>query len=198
MCKYKTICVSNRHLCTGNFLERIRQLTQSELQAIILREKDLDEESYEQLAKQVLNAINLEDSQKRVLKPQLILHSYPEAAKRLQVHNLHMPLSLLQAYVVQFPNKRFLEWFTTLGVSVHSIEEAKEAQRLGATYLTAGHIFATGCKKGLPPKGLDFLEEVCAAVEIPVYAIGGIHPQNIRECLLKGAAGVCMMSEFMQ
>ena len=40
--------------------------------------------------------------------------------------------------------------------------------------MTAGHIYATDCKQGLPPRGLDFLEEVCRAVDIPVWAIGGI------------------------
>ena len=49
-----------------------------------------------------------------------------------------------------------------------------EAERLGATYVTAGHIFTTDCKKGLPPRGLDFLKNVCDAVTIPVYGIGGI------------------------
>ena len=41
-----------------------------------------------------------------------------------------------------------------------------EAERLGATYVTAGHIFTTDCKKGLPPRGLDFLKNVCDAVTI--------------------------------
>lgn len=40
-----------------------------------------------------------------------------------------------------------------LGTSVHSLEEAREAQTLGADYLTAGHIYATDCKRGLPPRG---------------------------------------------
>ena len=45
-----------------------------------------------------------------------------------------------------------------------------EAERLGATYVTAGHIFTTDCKKGLPPRGLDFLKNVCDAVTIPKTA----------------------------
>ena len=49
-----------------------------------------------------------------------------------------------------------------------------EAERLGAAYVTAGHIFTTDCKKGLPPRGLDFLKNVCDAVTIPVYGIVGI------------------------
>lgn len=54
-----------------------------------------------------------------------------------------------------------------------------EAQALGATYLLAGHIFDTSCKPGLPGRGLDFLAQVCAAVPLPVYAIGGITAETL-------------------
>lgn len=51
-----------------------------------------------------------------------------------------------------------LSKFKTIGTSAHSVEEAIEAQKLGATYISAGHIFATDCKKDLPPRGLEFLK----------------------------------------
>ena len=86
-----------------------------------------------------------------------------------------------------------------LGCSVHSVEDAIEAEKLGASYLTAGHIFATDCKRGLPPRGMEFLKQVCETVNIPVYAIGGIglndgKIDSVCEC---GAAGACIMSAFM-
>lgn len=68
---------------------------------------------------------------------------------------------------------------------------------LGATYITAGHIFATDCKKGVPPRGLDFLSSVCSFVNIPVYAIGGISPVNAQKAIDAGAEGVCIMSGLM-
>ena len=76
----------------------------------------------------------------------------------------------------------------------------KKAQELGASYVTAGHIYATDCKKGLQPRGLDFLRQVCAAVDLPVYAIGGIkfdetQWMSLKEC---GAAGGCIMSGMMK
>ena len=74
----------------------------------------------------------------------------------------------------------------------------KEAQDLGCTYITAGHIFLTDCKKGLPGRGLPFLEEICKTVRIPVYAIGGISSQNIESVRKTGAAGACIMSGFMR
>ncbi len=97
-------------------------------------------------------------------------------------------------------NSEKLSDFLAVGCSIHSVEEAKEAQKLGATYLTAGHIYTTDCKKGLPPRGLDFLREVCNAVTIPVYAIGGIHAGTgqILEVMECGASGACIMSEMMK
>ena len=82
---------------------------------------------------------------------------------------------------------------------LHSVEEAVEAQNLGASYITAGHIYATDCKKGLAPRGLEFLKEVCDSVTIPVYAIGGIDVDGTRrdEVKMCGAAGSCIMSGMM-
>ena len=85
-----------------------------------------------------------------------------------------------------------------LGASVHSVQEALEARELGATYVTAGHVFCTDCKKGVPARGLSFLREVCHAVDIPVYGIGGINEENYSEVLDQGAAGYCLMSEAMK
>ena len=72
-----------------------------------------------------------------------------------------------------------------------------EAQALGCTYITAGHVFETDCKKGLPGRGLAFIQKVSAAVEIPVYAIGGIAPSNVSQVKAAGASGVCLMSSLM-
>ena len=81
---------------------------------------------------------------------------------------------------------------------VHSLAEAREAEALGADYLFAGNIFETDCKKGLPGRGLSFLQEVCKQVSIPVYGIGGITPDRMEQLLLAGASGGCMMSGFLK
>ena len=85
-----------------------------------------------------------------------------------------------------------------IGASVHSPEEAVLAEKLGASWLIAGHIFATACKPDLPPRGLDFLRNVCSSVSIPVYAIGGITPERLPAIMQAGAAGCCGMSQMMQ
>ena len=59
-------------------------------------------------------------------------------------------------------------------------------------------MFLTDCKKGLPGRGLTFLQNICENVSIPVYAIGGISNENINDVRLTGAAGACIMSGFMK
>ena len=111
------------------------------------------------------------------------------------MESIHLPIHRLRSMKLEQ-----LSDFSRIGCSIHSAEEAKEAQDLGATYLTAGHIYATDCKKGLPPRGLDFLKQVCENVKIPVYAIGGIRPdlEQLDEVLSTGARGVCIMSGMMR
>mgnify|MGYP004673094393 FL=1 len=180
------ICITNRKLCSNNFLDQIEMIASAHPKAIVLREKDLSEKEYEQLARQVMQICQKHGTQ-------CILHSFSNVAIALGAVAVHMPLPLLQKMTPQEKSH-----FQIIGASCHSLEEAKEAQDLGCTYITAGHIFLTDCKKGLPGRGLPFLEEICKSVRIPVYAIGGISSQNIESVRKTGAAGACIMSGFMR
>ncbi|WP_338587245.1 thiamine phosphate synthase [Paenibacillus sp. Y5S-9] len=81
-----------------------------------------------------------------------------------------------------------------LGVSVHSIDEAKIAEERGADYLFFGHVYSTNSKPDLDPRGLHALAEVSRSVSIPVMAIGGIEPGNIHAIRSAGAQGVAVIS----
>ncbi len=179
------LCVTNRSLCKEDFLTQIERLAACQPRAILLREKDLTSEQYRDLAKQVLDICNCHGTL-------CILHSFVDVAMELGHHALHLPLPILRRMTIE---ER--QHFSILGASCHSVEDAREAEALGCTYITAGHIFDTDCKKGLPGRGLDFLRQVTQAVSIPVYAIGGIAPENmglVGDC---GAAGACIMSSAM-
>lgn len=195
---YRVIAVTNRKLCRRPFLEQIESVAGRKPQAIILREKDLAEEEYQELAEKVLAIC-------RNYQVELIIHNYPAVAKNLGVGAIHLSLPCFKEYfktsVRGGEYKSFSTAdFTKIGCSVHSLEEAREAEALGAAYLTAGHIYATDCKRGLPPRGLAFLEEICRNVTVPVYAIGGIGLTDgrIEEVLMHGAKGACIMSEMMK
>lgn len=180
------ICITNRKLCSNNFSDQIEMIASAHPKAIVLREKDLSEKEYEQLARQVMQICQKHGTQ-------CILHSFSNVAIALGAVAVHMPLPLLQKMTPQEKSH-----FQIIGASCHSLEEAKEAQDLGCTYITAGHIFLTDCKKGLPGRGLPFLEEICKTVRIPVYAIGGISSQNMESVRKTRAAGACIMSGFMR
>jgi thiamine-phosphate pyrophosphorylase len=78
-----------------------------------------------------------------------------------------------------------------VGVSCHSLKDAKEAEMEGADYVIFGPVFETPSKAAFgTPQGVAALAEVCAAIRIPVIAIGGIHEKNAQECLRRGAAGI--------
>ena len=81
---------------------------------------------------------------------------------------------------------------------ISAADEAVLAEKMGATYVTAGHIFATDCKKGLEPRGIEFLKNAVSSVDIDVYGIGGISPENIGKIQNTGAKGACIMSGFMK
>lgn len=180
------ICITNRSLCPGDFLHQLEAIAEAAPAAIILREKDLTEAEYERLAKQVLSLC-----QRRGVP--CILHSFVDVAIRLNAQAIHLPLPILRQMT---PEQK--AQFSVIGASCHSVADAVEAETLGCTYVSAGHVFATDCKKGLPPRGTSFLEEVCRAVSISVYAIGGICETNVDEVRRAGAQGACLMSSLMR
>jgi len=185
MCMSDILCVTNRKLCREDFLTRIERIAACHPTGVILREKDMHPEDYKELAASVM-----EICEQHGVK--CILHSFTDVAISLHARALHLPLHLLREMT---PEQK--AQFTNLGASCHSVEDALEAQALGCTYITAGHVFETDCKKGLPGRGLDFLRNVCAAVDIPVYGIGGIDADNINLVRDAGASGACLMSSLM-
>lgn len=179
------LAVTCRALCPDALPEQLARVAAAHPAGILLREKDLSEAAYETLSAEALRICRAENVP-------CILHTHAAVARRLGCGAIHLPLSVLAA------DSACAHGFSTVGASVHSVGEAETAVRLGATYLTAGHVFPTDCKAGVPARGLDFLRAVCAAVPVPVYAIGGITPQNAAACMAAGAAGVAVMSGCMR
>lgn len=184
MSTFKLLAVTDRASCQENLERRIRRLAASNIDALILRAKDLPLQSYLALAEPTLNLC-------RKQQLPLILHSFADACQQLSNYTLHLSYPQL----IQQPQIRLQ--VQLLGVSIHSLAEARQAAALGADYLIAGHIFPTACKQGRPGRGLEFLHAVCSAVTLPVYAIGGITPENIDRIEKAGASGACLMSSLM-
>lgn len=182
---FDLICITNRTLCSGDFIDCITDIAKQRPKAIILREKDLSEDAYKSLARQVMEICRCYDTS-------CILHSHIDSAIELGANAIHLPMHILAQMTIEQKSR-----FKEIGASCHSVEEATLAEKLGCSYIIAGHIYETDCKKGVPPRGITFLEKICKAVNIPVYAIGGIDESKIIELKHSGAKGACIMSGLM-
>lgn len=189
---YKKIAVSNRKIfseyhddsSTESYAEHLAKLCEI-TDFLILREKDLSPAAYTALADVIIRKCKNK-------KARIILHTFTDCCRELDCMRVHLSLPIFAESLA------LLNDFETVGVSVHSVDEAIFAQSNNASYIVYSHIFQTDCKKGLPPKGLTNLEKVCKSVNIPVYALGGINDENESSVIAAGAAGVCRMSDYMK
>jgi len=85
-----------------------------------------------------------------------------------------------------------------LGASSHSLEEAQEAERNGADFILFGPVYFTPSKAPYgSPQGLAALKKVVEKISLPIYAIGGIKPENIADARCAGVRGVALISAVM-
>ena len=83
----------------------------------------------------------------------------------------------------------------TIGLTVHSLAEARQAEAAGADYLGVSPIFTTQTKADAgPPAGIQLIQQIKSAVKIPLIAIGGINLANAPEVVRAGADGLCAIS----
>ncbi len=184
----KILVITSRKRFEGeeDFLKQIEKIAAAKPFGIVLREKDLPVKEYSELARKVRDIC-------RSAGASLIVHSHPEVARELGIPALHMPLDALEKLSSEERKE-----FRVLGASCHSVEDVLRAKALGCDYVTAGHVYATDCKPGLPPRGADFLAEVCGpAAPMPVFALGGLTPARAPAVRRAGAAGFAMMSSAM-
>jgi len=201
--KIKLNIISNRKLCENENLEKQIEkifsayekkiiLKNFEIIALTLREKDLDKNEY----------LNLVEKIYPICKKygiDLILHQNYDlnSDKKYKIGGFHLSYEIFKSLNKNIREK-LIKKYKRIGISIHSIDEAKEVENLGATYVVAGHIFETDCKKGLEPRGLNFIKELSSILTIPIFAIGGINEENSNLVLNSGAYGVCMMSSLMK
>ena len=181
------ICITNRHLCSPSgrsFLEQLEKIAQGGPRQIILREKDLDEESYLSLL------LKCRDICQAHAVP-LYAHTFIGAAKAAGISRIHLPLPLL------IKNGGRPKEFTSVGTSIHSLEDAKKAAALGVDYMTAGHIFETDCKAGLPGRGLRFFGKGLRRKPGSGLCHRRHYPSKYAEYFKCRRAGGCMMSSLM-
>lgn len=201
--KIKLNIISNRKLCENENLEKQIEkifsayerkiiLKNFDIVALTLREKDFNKNEYLKLIEKVYPIC-------QKYKINLILHQNYDLNldDKYKIDGIHLSYSIFKS-LNQNIKAELIKKYKRIGVSVHTLNEAKEVENLGASYVVAGHIFETDCKKGLEPRGLKFVEELSSILTIPIFAIGGIDEKNSQSVIDSGAFLVCMMSSIMK
>ena len=201
--KIKLNIISNRKLCENKNLEKQIEkifsayqrkiiLENFEIVSLTLREKDLNKNEYLKLVEKIYPIC-------QKYRIDLILHQNYDLRldNKYNIKGLHLSYNTFKSLNKNI-REELIKKYKKIGVSIHSINEAKEVENLGANYVVAGHIFKTDCKKDLEPRGLEFIQELSSALIIPIFAIGGINQENSHLVINSGAFGVCMMSSLMK
>ncbi len=148
-----------------------------------LREKDLDEALFLQEARELRGLC-------RQYKVPFIVNDNVDIAIACKADGVHVGQEDLAAGEV----RRRIGDEMILGVSVHTVEEARQAVRDGADYLGLGAVFPTSTKTDADPMSREILRAICDAVDVPVVAIGGINRDNLLRLAGSGVDGVALVS----
>ena len=201
--KIKLNIISNRKLCENENLEKQIEkifstyqrkiiLENFEIVSLTLREKDLNKNEYLKLVEKIYPIC-------QKYRIDLILHQNYDLRldNKYNIKGLHLSYNTFKSLNKNI-REELIRKYKKIGVSIHSVDEAKEVENLGANYVVTGHIFKTDCKKDLEPRGLKFIQELSLILTIPIFAIGGINQENSHLVINSGAFGVCMMSSLMK
>jgi thiamine-phosphate pyrophosphorylase len=172
--------------------ETIRSAAAAGVDWIQIREKDLETRALFELVR--VAVADTSASATRILVNDRLDIALAAGAAGIHLGETSMPLREVAEWRRASGHAKF-----QIGVSCHSLEAAHTAEREGTDYLIFGPVFATPSKAAFGvPQGIEALRVVCAAVAIPVLAIGGVTVENAGSCINAGAAGVAAIRLFQQ
>ncbi len=186
-CERKTMqlyAVTDRSWLGGHTLyEQVESALQGGVTCVQLREKNLPQEDF------LREAVELAGLCRRYGVP-FIINDNLEVALECGADGVHVGQDDMRPDEV----RRRVGDGMIIGVTAHTVEEAVEAQTLGADYLGAGAVFRTGTKSNTVALPYETLRDICASVQIPVVAIGGITRSNLLSLSGSGVSGVAVVS----
>jgi len=168
-------------------LEVVRELLEVGVRGFQLREKDLAPGELLELARPIVELCRTQGAR-------VLVNAAVEVAAECAADGVHLPGKAAAVEEVRRGSSLPL----IVGCSVHSLEEAQERQAQGADFVVYSPIYPPASKPGYgPAAGPEGLRRVSSRLDIPVFALGGITPERVRECLGAGACGVAVMSGVM-
>jgi thiamine-phosphate pyrophosphorylase len=177
-----------KQLAGVSLLACIRHALGRGVDYIQIREKDLSDRALYELTCKVVKLASKTNCK-------VLVNGRPDIAWAAGAAGIHLTSTgLCVSEIIHWLPQKMI-----IGVSVHSIQEARQAFSAGAHYLLLGHLFPTKSKSSLGrPLGLEYLRKLCAAVPAPVLGLGGIRPELIQSVLDAGAIGVAGISMFQE
>jgi thiamine-phosphate pyrophosphorylase len=171
-------------------LEAIARAAQAGCQLIQIREKDLAaRDLYEFTCAAIARA---RPHGARVLVNDRLDVALATGADGVHLRVTSLPLAKTRSVITQQGLRDFL-----LGVSTHSLNEAQAAEADGADFIVCGPVYDTPSKRAYgAPLGIERFADICRAVKLPVFALGGIKLDNFREPLERGATGIAAIGLF--
>ena len=163
--------------------EQVESALRGGVTCVQLREKELDEERFLREAEEIFTLC------KRYRVP-FFINDNVALALRCHADGVHVGQDDMDVAEV----RRLVGQEMMIGVSVHTVEEARAAAEGGADYLGVGAMFATSTKTDASLVTKETLRAICDAVSIPVVAIGGINKSNLLELAGTGVDGVALVS----
>ena len=185
----RLLLVTDRHQTNDRpLLSVLSQAVAAGVSSIHLRERDLNTKDLLALARDLERVM-------RRCEGQLIVNDRIDVALSMDKAGVHLRSTSLPVAIA----RQLLGSERLLGVSVHSVREAIQAEKDGADYIVLGPIYDTPSKQGFgSPLGLSSVEETCRAVGVPVLGIGGVNAARAREVRRAGAFGVAVIAAVLR
>lgn len=163
--------------------EQVESALKGGVTCVQLREKELDQTAF------LEEAVEMKKLCSKYGVP-LIINDNVDVALKCGADGVHVGQSDMAAGNV----RKAVGDKMIVGVSAQTVEQALAAQAAGADYLGVGAVFPTSTKSDAREVSLQTLKDICAAVDIPVTAIGGINKSNMAELSGTGIDGVALVS----
>jgi thiamine-phosphate pyrophosphorylase len=171
----------NRYCITDSLIVAERAAREG-VEMFQIRAKELSARELSGLVRSVLRVAQ---------RSRILVNTRTDVALACGAHGVHLPAESMTPDTV----RRITPGGFLIGVSCHTIQELRAAEREGADFAVYGPVFPS-VTKSLTPIGIEAFREAARSVRLPVYALGGITPRNAEQCIAAGAAGVAGISLF--